>query len=44
MKIEAEISSETWATHPTARGGRIPKARTKVAITYSEIFKSFVTN
>jgi hypothetical protein len=39
MKMEAEISSETSATHPTATGGKIPKTRTEVAITYSEIFK-----
>jgi len=44
MRVEAEISSEISATHPTAAGAETPKARAKVAITYSEIFQSVVTN
>jgi len=44
MKMEAEISTETSATHPTVTGGKTPKARTEVAIIYTEIFKSVVTN
>jgi hypothetical protein len=43
MKMEAEISSETLITNPTVIGGKPPKARTKVAVTYSEIFKWVVT-
>jgi len=42
--MEAEISSEISATHPTATGAKIPKARTNVATVYNEIFKSVVTN
>jgi hypothetical protein len=37
MKMEAESFSETVVTHPTAIGGKIPKARSKVAINYSEL-------
>jgi hypothetical protein len=33
MKMEVESFSETVVTHPTAAGGKIPKARSKVAIT-----------
>jgi len=35
MRVEAEISSEIFATLPTAKGAKIPKTRAKVAITYS---------